>query len=221
VQSTPHANRVKRLFNRIRSGAPSSEASPSGNSGFFTSMFDERDDPSSVRMGWAERAAKIDAQTLDRGEGTRLLEVWVSCDPPAVDLSRDELKTLLDSFVFASVQNGREVISQDERGDYLMVVLDGLVAVDRVQLWGDRVNLGEARMGDVLGEMSLLDAGPRFSTCTSLKDSRLAVLEACALDRLFKDEPRVALALVTMLARRMSLRLRFVSTRLTALLVRR
>jgi CRP/FNR family transcriptional regulator, cyclic AMP receptor protein len=221
VQSTPHANRVKRLLNRIRSGAPASDASPSGNSGFFTSMFDERDDPSSVRMGWAERAAKIDAQTLDRGEGTRLLEAWVLGDSPAVELSRDELKTLLDSFVFASVQNGREVISQDERGDYLMVVLDGLVAVDRVQLWGDRVNLGESRMGDVLGEMSLLDAGPRFSTCTTLKDSRLAVLEAGALDRLFKDEPRVALALVTMLARRMSLRLRFVSTRLTALLVRR
>jgi hypothetical protein len=36
-----------------------------------------------------------------------------------------------------------------------------------------------------------------------------------------REQPRVALAAVTMLARRLSLRLRHVSTRLTALLVRR
>jgi CRP/FNR family transcriptional regulator, cyclic AMP receptor protein len=138
-----------------------------------------------------------------------------------VDLSRDEMDALLQCFQFASIASGREVISQDERGDYLMLLLDGLMAVDRVQLWGDRVNLGEARAGDVLGEMSLLDAGPRFSTCTTLKDTRVAVLDAQALDRLIRDQPRPALALVTMMARRMSLRLRYVSTRLTALLVRR
>jgi CRP/FNR family transcriptional regulator, cyclic AMP receptor protein len=221
--SPPPVDRVKRLFNRIRPQAAGAAVTHPGGaaSGFFTSMFDERDDPTNVRMGWNERAAKLDAQTLDRHEGLRLLEPLLAVDPPAVALTRDEQEVMLQSFVFASVVSGREVIAQDERGDYLMMVLDGLVAVDRVQLWGDRVNLGEARMGDVLGEMSLLDAGPRFSSCTTLKDSRLAILEAASVDRLFKDHPRVALALVTMLARRMSLRLRYVSTRLTALLVRR
>jgi CRP/FNR family transcriptional regulator, cyclic AMP receptor protein len=213
---------VKRLLNRIRSTRPLGESSTAAgaSSGFFSSMFDEREDPNgaAARTPWADRAAVIDAQPLDRVEGRKLLEKVMAADAPVIELTRDEQDALLQCFQFASVASGRELIAQDERGDFLIVVLDGLVAVDRVQLWGDRVGLGESRMGDVLGEMSLLDAGPRFSTCTTVRDSRLA---AQALDRLLRDQPRVALALITMLARRMSLRLRYVSTRLTALLVRR
>jgi CRP/FNR family transcriptional regulator, cyclic AMP receptor protein len=216
---------VKRLLHRIRSQSPlaasdgpSAGAAPSG---FFTSMFDEREDTPAVRASWADRAGAIDAQPMDRTQGRKLLEKVFGADPPPVALTREENEALLQGFHFAVVAPGRELISQDERGDFLVVVLDGLVAVDRVQLWGDRVSLGEARMGDVLGEMSLLDAGPRFSTCTTVQNSQLAVLDAAALDRLMRDQPRIALALITMLARRMSLRLRYVSTRLTALLVRR
>jgi CRP/FNR family transcriptional regulator, cyclic AMP receptor protein len=213
-------HRVKRLLNRIRSGAGPvvDGAAPHG---FFSTMFDEREDATTARTAWPDRAAALQAQAVDPTEGRRLLEKIILADPPAVALSREELDALMQCFQFATIASGREVISQDERGDYLLMVLDGLMAVDRVQLWGDRVNLGEARIGDVLGEMSLLDAGPRFSTCTTLKDTRVAVLDAQALDHLIRDQPRLALALVTMLARRMSLRLRYVSTRLTALLVRR
>lgn len=184
-------------------------------------MFDEREDSPAPRASWSDRATAIEAQAVDRAEGRRMLETVITSDATAVELTRDELDVLLQCFQFFSIVSGRELMSQDERGDYLVILLDGLVAVDRVQLWGDRVNLGESRMGDVLGEMSLLDAGPRFSTCTTLKTTRLAVLDAASLDRLMRDHPRIALALVTMLARRMSLRLRYVSTRLTALLVRR
>ncbi len=212
---------MRRLLNRMRTGVPAAAADSGSASGFFSSMFDEREDSPTPRASWPDRATTIDAQTIDRAEGRLLLEQIINTDAPAVELSRAELDTLLQSFQFASVVSGRELMTQDERGDYLLIVLDGLVAVDRVQLWGDRVNLGESRKGDVLGEMSLLDAGPRFSTCTTLKTTRMAVLDAASLDRLMRDHPRIGLALVTMLARRMSLRLRYVSTRLTALLVRR
>ncbi len=211
---------MKRLLNRFRSSAHPGQGVATA-SGFFSSMFDE--DPGSttaIRTAWADRAVAVAAMPIERQEGQRQLEPLLLQDAPAVALDRREVGVLLDSFRFALVAASHEVITQDERGDYLLVVLDGLLAVDRVQMWGDRVSLGEARRGDVLGEMSLLDAGPRFSSCTTSKPSRLAVLEASSLDRLLRDEPRVALALVTMLARRLSLRLRHVGTRLTALLVR-
>jgi len=40
--------------------------------------------------------------------------------------------------------------------------------VDRVQPWGEHLRLAETRPGDILGEMSLLDSGIRFSACTTL-----------------------------------------------------
>ena len=54
----------------------------------------------------------------------------------------------------------------------LVIVLDGTIAVDRVQPWGERLRLAEARPGDILGEMSLLDSGMRFSVCTSLTTAK-------------------------------------------------
>jgi len=97
-------------------------------------------------------------------------------------------------------------------------VLEGTVSVDRVQPWGARARLAEARAGDMLGEMSLLDAGGRFSACHTLTPAVLAVLDAKKLDELVATSPKLALALLASLARRLSLRLRQVSARLSALL---
>ena len=98
------------------------------------------------------------------------------------------------------------------------VVLEGRLSVDRVQGDGSRVRLAEAHAGDLLGEMSLLDAGSRFSACTTLTPCVRRALPARRLEALMASEPRLALALLASLARRLSLRLRQVSTRLSALL---
>ena len=68
--------------------------------------------------------------------------------------------------------------------------------------------------------LSLLDAGARFSACTTITPTLLAVLDARRMDELIAQEPRIALALLASLSRRLSLRLRQVSTRLSALLSR-
>ena len=124
---------------------------------------------------------------------------------------------------YVQVEAGRQVIGQDEQGDFLLIVLDGTVAVERVQPWGAKARLGESRAGDVLGEMSLLDSGMRFSVCVSLTECEIAVLSAEALDDMMMDDPALAasvIALLAWLARRLSLRLRQVSARLSALLTR-
>jgi len=119
-------------------------------------------------------------------------------------------------FVQLPVQ--REVIAQDELGDYMIIVLDGTLSVDRGQAWGSKARLAEAHAGDMLGEMSLLDAGARFSSCMTLTPCTLAVVEAKRLDEMIAQEPRLGVALLASLSRRLSLRLRQVSARLSALL---
>ena len=118
-------------------------------------------------------------------------------------------------FVFAQVQADRDVIRQDEYGNFMIVVLTGTIAVDRAQPWGEQLHLAETRPGDILGEMSLLDSGIRFSTCTTLSECEIAVLSADALDDMMIQDPALAASLVALLARKLSLRLRVVSTRLS------
>ena len=63
--------------------------------------------------------------------------------------------------------------------------------------------------------MSLLDSGIRFSTCTSLTDCEIAVLSAEAMDEMMAHDAPLAASLIALLARKLSLRLRVVSARLS------
>ena len=95
-----------------------------------------------------------------------------------------------------------------------LVLLTGTIAVDRVQPWGEQLRLAETRPGDILGEMSLLDGGPRFSSCTTLTDCEIGVLSAEALDEMMVKDAALAAKLMALLARKLSFRLRAISVRL-------
>jgi CRP/FNR family transcriptional regulator, cyclic AMP receptor protein len=164
---------------------------------------------------WEARAAEVDAKRLNAERGASLLQsVWAN-DKYMGHLDQLSIGNLARFFDFAKVAGNRDVIRQDEYGDFMVVILTGTIAVDRVQPWGERLRLAETRSGDILGEMSLLDSGIRFSTCTSLDDCELAVLSAQGMDEMMDADPKLAASLVVLLARKLSLRLRVVSARLS------
>jgi CRP-like cAMP-binding protein len=208
---------VKKFLKGLAGARPETRPSPE-DSGYFSTMFLEHDESTPKLVPWAARAQETQATLVDHQTGAmQFARAW-NDDRHAILLREGELKKLTEYLSFVGLQADREVITQDEQGDYLLIVLDGTIAVDREQPWGGRARLGEAKIGDLLGEMSLLDAGTRFSSCRTLTPCMLAVLEAQALDRMLNDDPRLAAVLLAALARRLSLRLRQASARLSALL---
>ncbi|MFY9479652.1 MAG: Crp/Fnr family transcriptional regulator [Pseudomonadota bacterium] len=192
---------------------------PIDDPGFFATQFMERPESVRAKSAWAARALVVGAQSFSSDEGFQALEKAWGGDHFFAALDRGERKRLSSVIEFVTVPAGREVIVQEERGDYALVVLEGVVAVDRAQPAGGRARLAEAREGDLLGEMSLLDAGSRFASCLTLTSCKLAVLTTEALDDLSIEEPRVGMAVMASVARRLSLRTRQLSGRLGALLV--
>ena len=211
---------MKRLFDRLkRSGASAHTASSTAeDTGYFSSMFHELPGDVQTRASWRARAAEVSAKPLDARRGHELFAQLWRADKHMLQLSDDELKRMGQHFEFVTIPAGREVIGQDELGNYMMVLLEGSISVDRVQAWGARARLAEAHAGDMLGEMSLLDAGARFSSCVTLSPCSIAIIDATTLDELMAQEPKLGLALLATLSRRLSLRLRQVSARLSALL---
>lgn len=215
---------MKKLFDRLkqRSGDGAPPANPEdtsvNDSGFFSTQFLDRPDEAQPLATWAERAAAVGAVQVERKQAEPLFAKLWGADRYVAALTSDELLRMSQYLHFVQVAANKEVIGQDEQGDYMLIVLDGTLAVDRVQPWGGRARLAEARAGDMLGEMSLLDAGARFSACTTLTPCTLAVVDAQRLDEMIMFEPRLGLALLASLSRRLSLRLRQVSARLSALL---
>jgi CRP-like cAMP-binding protein len=185
------------------------------DSELFASAFGDHGADPSLLVPWEARAVEVGAVPLAPARAMdQLVALW----------GRDRFMGRLDSgamrgldkyLEFATIAAERDVIRQDEFGNFMIVLLKGAIAVDRHQPWGEVVRLAEARPGDMLGEMSLLDGGTRFSVCGTLTECEVAVLRAEAMDAMMREQPRLAGALVALLARKLSMRLRALGARLS------
>lgn len=180
----------------------------------FTTVFTGLGPDPNLMVPWEARAAEVGASRLSAERGTKLLQGLWAKDQFMRQLSRDAIARMENFFVFATVAANRDIIRQDEYGNFMVVLLSGSIAIDRVQPWGAPLHLSEAAPGEILGEMSLLDSGMRFSVCTTLSTCEIAILSAEAMDEMLSTAPALAANLIALLARKLSLRLRAVSARL-------
>ena len=181
---------------------------------FTTAFADQGVDPS-LLVPWEARATEVGAKKLNAERATKILQSLWAKDKYMSHLDDHAIHSLQMFFEFALVPAGRDIIRQDEYGNFMVVLLNGNIAVDRLQPWGERMRLAETRHGVILGEMSLLDSGIRFSACTTITDCEVAILSTEAMDQMMTADPSLAARLIAVLARKLSLRLRVVSARLS------
>lgn len=206
---------MKGILGMLQHRRPPDEALDAGESTFFATAHEDHGVSSDQLLPWEARAAEIDARRMDEARGGALLsELW-SRDPHMRRLDAQSLGQLLQFFEFGIVAADREIMRQDEYGSFMIVLLAGSIAVDRDQPWGERLRMSEARPGEILGEMSLLDGGKRFSHCVTLTECQIAIISATALDEMIITHSQLAASLIALLARKLSLRLRAVGARLT------
>lgn len=177
---------------------------------------------------WPERARQIGAIEVPAAQALPLLQALWSAGRMLPPLNDGDWERLAPRMSFHRVAAGVTLIAQDEPGDFLLALLDGSVLIehhaapaegaDAHGRAGGVLRLAEARPGDVVGEMALLDAGPRSSACVTRTPCLLAVLQMDMLVALLRDDSPLAAALMAALARRLSLRLRQADARLAALL---
>jgi CRP/FNR family transcriptional regulator, cyclic AMP receptor protein len=99
------------------------------------------------------------------------------------------------------------VFNEGENGDTMLFIVEGMVRVCR----GDPVDgatLGILERGKTFGEMALIDNLPRSATCVVLHDSMFAALTRDNFERLSRDHPHLAIAVLKEVARMLSSRLR-------------
>ena len=195
-----------------RSNKPQQDHS---DSVFFSTAFANQGVDPAMLVPWEARAVEVGAKRMPTSKGGKLLQALWSKDKYMAHLDQDAVRRMENFFEFAQVPPNRDLIRQDEYGNFMIVLLSGTIAVDRLQPWGEQLRLAETRPGDILGEMSLLDSGIRFSACTTLTDCEVAVLSAEGMDDMMVKDPQLAASLVALLARKLSLRLRAVSARLS------
>ena len=107
------------------------------------------------------------------------------------------------SMVEMDFTRGQVVFSEGNPGDRLYVILDGKIKLGTSSKDGRENLLAILGPGEMFGELSLFDPGPRTSTATSLTDTTLLGLGHDALGPWLTGRPGVAEALLRALAQRL------------------
>jgi CRP/FNR family cyclic AMP-dependent transcriptional regulator len=206
---------MKAFFTHLLQKMGLDEPTQGRDSRLFDASVNGLESDSRAVVPWSTRALQIDASALDADRAMRQLQALWSADKQMQQMPEQTVARLKKYMHFAQVPARQEFIHQDEHGNFLVVLLKGQVAVERTQTWGERLRLSEAMPGEMLGEMSLLDQGLRFSACITQTQCDMAVLTTDAMNDMVAEDAYLVACLMTVLARKMSLRLRVVGARLS------
>jgi CRP/FNR family transcriptional regulator, cyclic AMP receptor protein len=92
---------------------------------------------------------------------------------------------------------GRELMRQGSPGSEFFVIVTGTVRIDQ-----DGSTIRTLGPGDFLGEIALIDGGPRTATATAESAVRVLVLGRREFNTLIADFPEIRLAVLEALAHR-------------------
>ncbi|MEZ5118039.1 MAG: Crp/Fnr family transcriptional regulator [Candidatus Nanopelagicales bacterium] len=101
------------------------------------------------------------------------------------------------------IDKGTIIFTEGEPGDRMYVITDGKVKLGHTSADGRESLLAVLGPGEIFGELSLFDPGPRTATATALTDVVVRGLGHEALRPWLTGRPEVAEALLAALARRL------------------
>lgn len=118
-------------------------------------------------------------------------------------LSDEDAATLQTSMTSVTLDRGEVLFREGERGDRLYVLLTGKIKLGRTSSDGRENLVAIIGPGEMFGELSMFDPGPRSATATAVARCELISLGHDAFHSFLSDRPAVAQSLLGALARRL------------------
>lgn len=119
------------------------------------------------------------------------------------DLNEDQRILLLDRHRETSHQLDQVIVMEQDWGESLFVIRDGLAKVRTYTADGDEVIMSLLGPGDVFGEMAALDGASRSADVVALTPLHLIKMRSSPFASLLAQEARFALALARLEAARL------------------
>lgn len=118
------------------------------------------------------------------------------------DLFRPVPEEVLHSLIEEShtqlFQPGEVMIRKGEEGDFLFLIISGAVKVH-----DEGQTVAEFKQGEIVGELALLDQGPRSMTVTSTVKTECLVINRESFFRILKDRPDTTEKMIGILTQRL------------------
>ena len=118
-------------------------------------------------------------------------------------LDEQAAETLIGSMNAQRLERGDVLFHEGDQGDRLYVIGEGKIKLGRTSSDGRENLLAILGPGEMFGELSLFDPGPRTATATAVAETQLLSMGNEQLKEFLHQRPGVAATLLAALARRL------------------
>lgn len=122
---------------------------------------------------------------------------------PFAGLGETDLAALQDACLPRNWRAGETIFQRGDAGDYLLAVTAGRIRLSLITAQGRELVLRHVAADDIIGEMALLDGGPRSADATAVGDTSALMLRRDAFDRVSRSHPDVMRAIARYLSERL------------------
>jgi CRP-like cAMP-binding protein len=126
----------------------------------------------------------VEARLPDPGDALSGVDLFAGLEP-------EVRQRVIAAAVPRQYRKGQLLFVENDPGESLILLRRGSVAVFRTSPTGERAVLNVVRPPDVLGEVSLLDAGARSLSAEAIEDCSALALSRAAFLELVHSNPRI------------------------------
>ena len=118
------------------------------------------------------------------------------------DLSPEDLKQVAEIAQEQWIPDGTIICRDGEDGDSMYILVAGQVQILKGVEGSEKI-LAVREAGDFVGEMAIIESGPRVATVRALGDVRALVIDGDAFNAILRDRQNVAISVMRTLSRRL------------------
>ena len=163
-------------------------------------------------VGMTESDAAKDTSQLSREGSSRDYAARLLAAPAALmQLSLTEAKIVVSYMRPERVDAGQTFISEGDTDNtgFMVLLLDGEVLVESITVSRTTpVTISVLGPGSLIGEMGILDTGPRSASCTASTNIQCAVLSREGLESLIAEQPGIGAKFLLAISARIAERYR-------------
>ena len=123
--------------------------------------------------------------------------------PLFATIDQETAESLIAQMTSARLERGDVLFHEGDQGDRLYVIGEGKIKLGRTSSDGRENLLAILGPGEMFGELSLFDPGPRTATATAVAETQVVSMSHDQLKNFLAARPGVATTLLAALARRL------------------
>ena len=118
------------------------------------------------------------------------------------DLSPEDLGQIAEIAREQVFSSGATLCLAGEEGREMFIIVSGQVEVQQGAGAGARV-LATRAVGEIVGEMAIIESVPRVATLRALGELRVLVIDAESFNAILRDRPEVSISVLRTVSRRL------------------